>query len=611
MTPPGAYIHIAPTYSRVNGEHELSTPWIEWCNIYGIMALQELNLSRQDEIESLILQQQHQRNWRAPAYKWVEGETVFDFVKEILCDGTAGSPSPEQIIDNISATLNSSESIWGIFPAYHEPLRNGPRKGALVTTDRRAIFFDFGKEPMFSAFGFGKTWDLTIIEYPWSSIWKVRMAGMDYSESQPQPRFPWEQFESQASITLPYFSRNRWDQTVFNDHSQPEDAKIAIYKQKLRKSKHVLRDGPLRLVAKDLIRHLREKNTWREFTKIEKYFQRRTTSNPWTGIESVSALIFFYSGPTVPPVNSVIVQERNYNGWVPHFHDNRNKTYTHSIRTGYKRETTYEDENLGVFWKKPFSFTRTSDYFLSQFMDIFNLIWEHQGILCHEYHDGKHHDDWEEEKLVADKIRADEEQAKLDEELQRQIQWFILKDRTPQHIKATECIETFIRAMSWQEFELLIARLLALQGWETKLTQSGADEGVDFIARKDSFKNGKQMIYGQAKHFSADNSVGAPVVRNIMGAAAKDKDGLGLVATSSTFTKQALEEEKQYNRRLGLWDIDHIINLINGLNKTQFQNLTINNGVIKVQQEHEEIFGDVLFKNAHDAAFEMIEENTP
>ena len=34
--------------------------------------------------------------------------------------------------------------------------------------------------------------------------------------------------------------------------------------------------------------------------------------------------------------------------------------------------------------------------------------------------------------------------------------------------------------------------MLVLQGWETKLTQSGADKGVDFIARKG---NGKQSVY--------------------------------------------------------------------------------------------------------------------
>lgn len=95
-----------------------------------------------------------------------------------------------------------------------------------------------------------------------------------------------------------------------------------------------------------------------------------------------------------------------------------------------------------------------------------------------------------------------------------------------------------LRGLTWQEFELLVGEAYRRQGYKVEETGgSGPDGGVDLVLRR----NGETVLV-QCKRWKQQARVGAPTVRELRGAVARDKAMRGIFVTSSTFTREAIAE---------------------------------------------------------------------
>lgn len=93
-------------------------------------------------------------------------------------------------------------------------------------------------------------------------------------------------------------------------------------------------------------------------------------------------------------------------------------------------------------------------------------------------------------------------------------------------------------------FESLVVELLQKMGYGGSLPSSGrvvgksGDGGIDGIIKED--KLGFNLIYIQAKRYSADKTVGRPELQGFVGALAEKKRSKGLFITTSQFSKEAI-----------------------------------------------------------------------
>ncbi|WMW21358.1 restriction endonuclease [Methanolobus mangrovi] len=98
-----------------------------------------------------------------------------------------------------------------------------------------------------------------------------------------------------------------------------------------------------------------------------------------------------------------------------------------------------------------------------------------------------------------------------------------------------------------QEFEILLSRLFSNMGYRTELTQYSRDRGVDIVIKIENFGLTHTWLV-QAKRYSG--SVGVKEVREYSSLRYRDRvDGVIIAATSS-FTKEAMEEAAEHNLKL-------------------------------------------------------------
>lgn len=97
-----------------------------------------------------------------------------------------------------------------------------------------------------------------------------------------------------------------------------------------------------------------------------------------------------------------------------------------------------------------------------------------------------------------------------------------------------------LRSMTWQESELLVGEAYRRQGYRVEETGGGgADGGVDLILRRD-----QEATLVQCKRWK-QSKIGAPLVRELRGAVARDRAARGIFVTSGTFTAEAVAEAKR------------------------------------------------------------------
>lgn len=113
-------------------------------------------------------------------------------------------------------------------------------------------------------------------------------------------------------------------------------------------------------------------------------------------------------------------------------------------------------------------------------------------------------------------------------------------DRIDQHTRDF-ITRVLLTRLSTYEFEHFVAALLRAMGYEARVTPRGGDGGIDVIAHRDPLGLEPPIIKVQCKQTNA--AVGRPVVQQLIGALAHNE--LGLCATLGSYTREALDEERQ------------------------------------------------------------------
>jgi hypothetical protein len=107
-------------------------------------------------------------------------------------------------------------------------------------------------------------------------------------------------------------------------------------------------------------------------------------------------------------------------------------------------------------------------------------------------------------------------------------------------------IKSALQDFQPDDFETFVASLWSEMGWNTKITQSSRDRGVDIIATKSGIYDEKVVI--QAKCYSDGNKIGRPDIQQYS-TLQKQVSGADtvIVVTSSSFTSEALSLADELN----------------------------------------------------------------
>lgn len=91
-----------------------------------------------------------------------------------------------------------------------------------------------------------------------------------------------------------------------------------------------------------------------------------------------------------------------------------------------------------------------------------------------------------------------------------------------------------------RKFEEVVAAVLGGLGYEVVLTKRSRDGGKDLYALHRS-DLGEQLYIVECKRYGPDRPVGVDVVRSLYGVVQQERATMGIVATTSYFTTEALE----------------------------------------------------------------------
>ena len=108
-----------------------------------------------------------------------------------------------------------------------------------------------------------------------------------------------------------------------------------------------------------------------------------------------------------------------------------------------------------------------------------------------------------------------------------------------------------------RRFEELVARLLEDQGCEVTLTKRTRDGGYDIFGKiKSSIVS--PVFLAECKRYAPHNKVGVEVVRGLYAVTEIQRANLGLVITSSSFTKDAVAEKMRIGNRIELKEFNDL-----------------------------------------------------
>lgn len=108
-----------------------------------------------------------------------------------------------------------------------------------------------------------------------------------------------------------------------------------------------------------------------------------------------------------------------------------------------------------------------------------------------------------------------------------------------------------------RRFEEVVARMLEDQGCEVALTKRTRDGGYDIFGRMKSSISDIVFI-AECKRYSKENRVGVEVIRGLYGAMEIQRANLGLIITTSSFTRDAKEEKLRIGPRIELKEFDDL-----------------------------------------------------
>jgi len=106
-----------------------------------------------------------------------------------------------------------------------------------------------------------------------------------------------------------------------------------------------------------------------------------------------------------------------------------------------------------------------------------------------------------------------------------------------------------LREMDVYEFEKLVADVWSERGWDTTVTTSSNDRGIDVIAQKHSPFNQKQLL--QAKRYTSGNKIGSPDIQQYSSLRHQQEDvDAVVIVTTSSFSRQAHKIANDLNVKL-------------------------------------------------------------
>jgi hypothetical protein len=112
--------------------------------------------------------------------------------------------------------------------------------------------------------------------------------------------------------------------------------------------------------------------------------------------------------------------------------------------------------------------------------------------------------------------------------------------------------------LHWRDFEKLIAQLLEKSGWKIELMQGSKDGGIDVVATMKDPEVGLIKSLWQAKKYHPSNKVQVNVVRELSAIRENQKATKGMIVTTSSLTKGAIDWIRQDEFRLGYKDKNDI-----------------------------------------------------
>ncbi|MFH1701372.1 MAG: restriction endonuclease [Candidatus Zixiibacteriota bacterium] len=108
-----------------------------------------------------------------------------------------------------------------------------------------------------------------------------------------------------------------------------------------------------------------------------------------------------------------------------------------------------------------------------------------------------------------------------------------------------------------RKFEEVVAKLLERAGFSITLTPGTRDGGKDIYAIHKT-DVGHMLILVECKRHNKDNKVGVDVVRSLYGVKMAERANMGVVVTTSFFTRDAYEFKKQVGYDLSLRDYNDL-----------------------------------------------------
>lgn len=108
-----------------------------------------------------------------------------------------------------------------------------------------------------------------------------------------------------------------------------------------------------------------------------------------------------------------------------------------------------------------------------------------------------------------------------------------------------------------RKFEELVAHILEDLGCEVNLTKRTRDGGYDILGH---FKAGPAPLtfLVECKRYAPSNKVGVEVVRGLYGLTEMHRVNMGMIITTSSFTKDAIEEKLRIGPRLDLKEFNDL-----------------------------------------------------
>lgn len=117
-----------------------------------------------------------------------------------------------------------------------------------------------------------------------------------------------------------------------------------------------------------------------------------------------------------------------------------------------------------------------------------------------------------------------------------------------------------IHTLSPRKFEELVAEILNRKGFEVKLTPFQKDGGYDIFARTTLPTGSPLLTLVECKIYSPSHPVGIDVVRNLYGVMNFENATHSIIATTSHFTRDALQFQDARRFQMDLKDFDGLAN---------------------------------------------------